>query len=166
MLRFQEPLAHLLSKHPVEGQPNIGVDTYSFIPSPRMFPRDQLAAQLAGLPGPSLIAPTTARGIVTVLLLHELGGDRHARVEKEFANQVGLLAEAAPGADADRVLLEFDDETHVFSLAALRYWARQYMVLVGWNIGPCRDPSRAEWQFNLFGGDGRRYSKGVGPQSL
>ena len=69
---------------------------------------------------------------------------------------------AAPGADADRVLLEFDAETHLFSLAGVRRWSERYLLTAGWNIQPCPEPARAEWRLNLFGGDGRRYSRGAG----
>lgn len=163
MLRFQEPLAHLMSGHTPEGMPKTGVDSYTFFPGARPVLRDQVAAYLAGLPSPAVLAPTTARGLISLILLQELTGERHAVMQHELDNQCGLLSESAPGADSDRVLLEFDDESHLFSLAAVRQLARRFGILVGWNVGPCNEPDRAEWRINLFGLDGHRYSKGVGP---
>ena len=162
MLRFQEPLAHLMSAHTPEGLPVVGLDAYAFVPSPRMVARDQVAAYLAGLPSPAMLAPTTVRGIVSLILLQELTGERRAAMQHELDNQGAALNHHAAAADTDRVLLEFDDEVHLFSLGAVRLWARRYGVLVGWSIGRCSEPTRAEWRFDLLGGDGHRYSKGFG----
>lgn len=162
MLRFQEPLARPMSKHTPEGMPVVGVDSYVFLPSSRPVRRDQLAAHLASLPCPALLTPATARGIVGLILLNELIGERRTTMQRELDNQSGLLAESAPGSDTDSVLLEFDDESHLFSLGAVRLLACRYGILVGWNVGPCSDAGRAEWRMNLFGGDGQRFSKGVG----
>lgn len=161
MLRFQEPLAHLMSAHTPEGMPKVGVDSYTFVPGPQTVMRSQVAAYLAGLPSPAVLAPTTARGIIALILLHELAGERRTAMQHELGNQSGILSSSAPGTDTDRVLLEFDDESHVFSLAAVRLLAQRYGILVGWNVGPCNEPDQAEWRMNLFGGDGQRYSKGV-----
>lgn len=162
VLRFQEPLARPMSKHTSEGMPVVGVDSYVFLPSPRPVRRSQLAAHLASLPCPALLAPTTARGVVGLILLDELSGERRAAMQHELGNQSALLAEWAPGSDTDRVLIEFDDESHQFSLAAVRLFARHYGILVGWNVGACGDAGGAEWRMNLFGGDGERCSRGVG----
>lgn len=166
VLRFQEPLAHLLSKHTPAGMPIIGVDTYVFAPSPRNVPRDQVAEYLVALPSPAMLAPTTVRGMISLVLLHELSGERRAFLQHELDNHSAALATHASAPDDDRVLLEFDDESHLFSLGAVRLWAQRYGILVGWNMGPCSEPARAEWQINLLGGDGRRYSKGFGRNPL
>jgi hypothetical protein len=50
-------------------------------------------------------------------------------------------------------LLEFDDECHLFSFAAVRAWAGRYGVSVGWNVGACGD-SRADARIFLYGTDG------------
>jgi hypothetical protein len=163
MLRFQEPLAHLQASSTPEGMPVIGVDAYVFLPSPQPILRPQLAEYLTTLSCPAFLAPTTARGFISVSLLDDLSADRRRAMKHHLSNQVSGLTEMAPGADADRVLLEFDDEVHLFSLGAVRRWAGFYPVFVGWSIWPSSDRSRAEWQMNLFGGDGKRYSKGVGP---
>ncbi len=162
ILRFQEPLAHLRSAHTPDGLPVIGIDAYVFHPSPRRVLRGEVATYLAGLPSPAFIAATTLRGVFTLILLNELSGDRRTSMQKELANQQAGLLEVAPGPDTDRVLLEFDDETHVFSMAAVRRWTQRYGLTVGWNIGPWLEADRAEWRLNLFGGDGHRFSKGIG----
>ena len=164
MLRFQEPLAHLAKKHTPEGMPIIGIDSYSFLPSPRPVPRDEVATYLTTLPSPAFLAPTTMRGVIAVQFLNELGGQRRTSMERQLENQVSILTDCATGPDSDRVLLEFDEEARVFSLAALRLWAGRYLVLVGWSVAPCKEASRAEWQLVLTGGDGHRYSKGWGRQ--
>ena len=163
ILRFQEPLAHLMSSETPEGLPVVGVDAYVFLPAPQRIPRDQVPSYLTTLPCPAFLAATTTRGFIAVNLLDELSGDRRGAMQHDLANQSTGLADSAPGPDSDRVLLEFDDETHLFPLAAVRLWARLYPVFVGWNVWPCRDTTRAEWQLNLYGGDGQRYSKGAGP---
>ena len=163
MLRFMEPLAHPMSSSTPEGQPVVGRDAYVFLPSPRQVPRAQLPAYLAALPCPAFLAPTTARGFVFLSLLDELSPDRRSAMEHDLRNQTVGLAESVTGSDSDRVLLEFDDEVHLFSLAALRLWVQRFGIFLGWNIWRCQDPIRAEWRMNLYGGDGRRYSRGVGP---
>lgn len=162
MLRFQEPLAHLMRKHTTAGMPIVGVDSYSFLPSPKAVPRDRVAEYLAALASPAMLAPTTLRGLVSLFLLQDLTGDRRAAMQHELDNQCAILAECAPGSDADRVLLEFDEEVQLFSLAAVRLWAQRFGVLVGWNICRCSEPTRAEWRLHLLGGDGHRYSKRFG----
>lgn len=163
VLRFHEPLAHLSSSGTPEGRPVVGVDACVFLPSSAPIRKDRVPDYLAGLPCPAFLVPTTLRGFISLILLDDLTGERRAAMQHELDNQTTGLTESAPGADSDRVLLEFDDEANVFSLGSVRRWAGQYPIFVGWNVAPCADPSRAEWQLNLFGGDGRRYSRGVGP---
>lgn len=162
MLRFQEPLAHLRSAHTPNGMPVVGVDAYAFVPSPRMVPRDRVAQHLAALPSPAILAPTTVRGMVSLILLQELTGERRAAMQHELDNQSAALTEYASATDTERVLLEFDEESHLFSLGAVRLWAQRYGILVGWNMGRCDEPTRAEWRFTLIGGEGRRYSQSRG----
>lgn len=81
-------------------------------------------------------------------------------MQHELDNQSAAMRHYAAAADTDRVLLEFDEETHLFPLSAVRLWAQRYGVLVGWNMSRCNEPTRAEWRFNLLGGDGHRHSKG------
>lgn len=160
MLRFQEPLAHQMSVATPDGVPILGIDAYVFLPSSRRVLRGDVAAYLAGLPGAALIAATTMRGMFVLQLLDELSGDRRTSMQKHLANQHAGLLEAAPGLETDRVVLEFDEETQLFSMAAVRQWAQRFGLLtVGWNIEPCEHRTLAEWRLNLIGGDGHRYSK-------
>lgn len=64
------------------GAPRVGADAYFFLPSWRATPRDRVEAFLVGLPSPALLAPTMRRGVVALLLLHELSGDRRRWFEK------------------------------------------------------------------------------------
>jgi hypothetical protein len=151
ILRFQEPLAHQSAGSSPAGMPVVGVNACVFSPASSLVPRRDVAAYLAGLPCPALIAATVMRGVYTVLLLDELGGDRRTSMQRELDNQREGLASLATGPDTDRVLLEFDAEVHLFSLAAVRRWAERYLLTAGWNIQPCPEPDRAEWRLNLFG---------------
>ena len=162
LLRFQEPLAHPMSASTPEGHPVIGVDAYVFMPSSRRILRSDVPTYLAGLASAAFIAATTTRGMFTLLLLHELSGERRTSMQKELDNQHAGLLGLAPGPDTDRVLLEFDEESHLFSMAAVRLWAQRFALTVGWNIEPCPEPDRAEWRLYLIGGDGHRYSREVG----
>jgi len=162
LLRFQEPLAHQSAGSAPAGMPVVGVDAYVFWPASRPVRRRDVVPYLAGLPGPAIIAATTMRGVYTVLLLDELGGERRASMQHELDNQQEILATLAPGPGTDRVLLEFDAEEHLFTLADVRRWAARFLLTVGWNIQPCPVPARAEWRLSLFAGDGRRHSRGGG----
>lgn len=162
MLRFQEPLAHLMSASARPGTPIVGVDAYVFLPSSRRVQRADVPAYLAGLQGAAFIATTTTRGMLALVLLDELGAERRASLQKELDNQYAGVVDLARGRDTDRVLLEFDEEASLFSLAGVRRWAQRFVITVGWSIEPCPEPERAEWRVNLLGGDGRRRSKGFG----
>jgi len=162
MLRFQEPLAHLARFRRSKGSSVVGVDAYAFTPSPRLIPRDQVSGYLAALPSPAMLAPTTMRGVIALTMLHELSGERRAAMQHQLDNQMAALEAYAAAPADDRVLLEFDAESQVFALGAVRVWAQRYGVHVGWNLTTSIDPARAEWRLNLAGGDGQRYSKGYG----
>ena len=151
ILRFQEPLAHQSAGSTPPGMPVVGVDAFLFLPASSPVPRRDVAAYLAGLPGPVWIAATVMRGAYSTLLLDELAGDRRASMQRELDNQREGLASLATGPGTDRVLLEFGAEVHLFSLAAVRCWAERYLLTAGWNIQPCPEPDRAEWRLNLFG---------------
>lgn len=155
MLRFQEPLAYLRDEIACAPGPVIGQDAYCFLPDQKMVSREDVPAYLATLPGPAFIAPTLVRGIVALVCIAALGASQRASMEHQFANQIASLAQGAPGPASDRVLLEFGGESRVFSLAAVRVWAERFGVFVGWNIGRCEEPGRAEWRMKLLGADGR-----------
>ncbi len=156
LLKYEERAAHQHPSHTPTGAPVIGQDAYVFPPSTRRVPRDQIPAFLAALPCPAFLAPTIVRGTVTLTLLQELSGERRASIQHNLDNQVAGLRDMASGPDTDRVLVEFDDYAHLFSLGAVRLWASRFGILVGWNITPSADPGRAEWQMNLFSGSGHR----------
>lgn len=162
MLRFQEPLASMMKHSTPAGQPELGVDCYSFVPFPKRVLREDIPAFLASLACPAMLAPTIIRGIVSITLLDELSPERRAAMQHELDNQVSFFRDDSVGEarDGDRVLLEFDDEALEFPFGAVRLWAERYGVLLGWSVAPCEDPDRAEWRINLLGGDGKRYSKG------
>lgn len=164
MLRFQEPLASLMKHSTPAGQPELGVDCYAFMPYPKRVLREDLPAFLASLPSAVMLAPTIIRGIVSISLLEELSPDRRTSMQHDLDNQQSIFGDVVPmdASDGDRVLLEFDDESHQFSLGAVRLWAGRYGILVGWNLAPCEDRDRADWRINLIGGDGKRRSKGGG----
>jgi hypothetical protein len=64
-----------------------------------------------------------------------------------MVGQLGLTDDA-------RLLLEFDDESHVIPLAVLRAWSERFAVQVGWSISRLEDDVRASARMNLFRSDG------------
>ena len=160
VLRFEEASAHLLRASAPEGALRVGRDAYAFIPSWKLVHRNEAASFLAGLPSPALLAPTTIRGSVALLLLEELSGDRRRWAEKTFGNYAAVLDDIASRlglSPHSRILVEFDDEWEVFSFAAVREWSQQLAVQVGWNLLPLHQDSRADAAMGLLRGDGRWY---------
>jgi hypothetical protein len=160
LMRFEGAAAHLSRASRPPGAPQLGTDAYAFIPSWTEVPSDGVEAFLAGLPCPVLLAPTTIRGSIALLLLHELSGDRRRWAEKTFSNYAAVLDDLIGQlalSPQSRVLVEFDDESHVFSLAAVREWSQQFAVQVGWNLGPLQNDSRADAIMGLMRGDGEWY---------
>ena len=158
MVRFEEVSAHWARHSIPPGVPRIGVDAYSFLPSSRRVPRDGVAAFLAGLSSPAILTPSTMRGVVALILVGELSGDRALGARKEFSNQMLGLEEMVQqiGLDADAsVLLDFENEAHVFSLKAVRLWAERFAVHVGWSVGTLNDDPRASARIMLYSSDGR-----------
>jgi hypothetical protein len=100
--------------------------------------------------------PTTTRGQVAVVLVGELPGERGQWAQHQFANQQGgvdMLARQFGLGESSRLLLEFEQESHVVSLAVMRLWARRFAVSVGWNISPLQDDARATARINLIRSD-------------
>jgi hypothetical protein len=160
LLRFEAPAAHLSRASTPSRALQIGTQAYTFIPSWEIIPNDEVEAFLVGLPSPALLAPTTMRGSIALLLLHELSGDRRRWAEKTFSNYADVLEELVQQlglSPHSRVLVEFDAESHVFSLATLRECSRQFAVHVGWNLGPLPDEPRADALLGLLRGDGQWY---------
>jgi len=110
-----------------------------------------VAEFLAALPGPAIVAPTTTRGMIALMLVSELSDQRRASAQHSLNNQVASLPGADEAPDEAQVLLEFDDETRLFRMAAVRAWAERFGILVGWNVGANVGDDGAAWRFNLFG---------------
>ena len=98
---------------------------------------------------------------IALLLLHELSGERRAGFQHELDNSAaGLDDDIAPqlGLSArSRILVEFDEESHVFSFAAVREWTQQFVVRVGWSLGTLHGEDRADARLLLRRSDGRRF---------
>ena len=160
LLRFESAVAHPPRASTARGALKVGTEAYVFIPSWKPVPLGEVEAFLVAMPCPALLAPTTMRGTIGLLLLDELSGERRRWAEKTFRNfavcldetigQLGLSPEA-------RILVEFDGESHVFPLAVVREWSRQFAVHVGWNIGPLAGEPRADAVLGLRRGDGKWY---------
>jgi len=157
LLRFDEGSAHLLRASTPPGALRLGTDAYGFLPSWRNIPRDQVEPFLLGLPSAALLAPTTIRGVIALILLHELSGDRRRWFEKAVSNFAATLAELSAQlglSSGSRVLLEFDNESHVFSFAAVCEWSQQFPVQVAWSIWPLEGDSRADARIMIRRSDG------------
>lgn len=160
VLRFEEASAHLLRTSAPEGALQAGRDAYAFIPSWKLVNREEVVSFLARLPSPALLAPTTIRGSVALLLLDELSGDRRRWAEKTFGNYAALLDDTASQlglSPHSRILVEFGDESEVFSFAAVREWSQWLAVQVGWNLRGLHEDPRADAAMGLLRGDGRWY---------
>jgi len=157
VIRFAQGAAPLPRGYKSAGVPRLGEDMYVFAPESRRVRRDEVPGILAGLPSPAVIYPTMTRAVVAVQLLSELSGDRAAAARKELTNQRENLADMLRplGLTAEsRVLLEFGEEAHAVSLAALRLWSERFAVQVGWNVTRLAGSSRASARLNLFRSDG------------
>jgi hypothetical protein len=158
VLRFEEAMAHAARAHAPPGHLRLGIQAYEFLPSWRHVPREGVEAFLVSLPSPALLAPTTVRGVIALTLLHELSGDRRRWAEKTFSNFAAGLDDTSHQlglSPTSRVLLEFEQESHVFSLAAVREWTQQFAVHVGWNVGPLESDSSADACLRLVRSDGQ-----------
>ena len=160
LLRFAEGAAHLSRASTPPGALHVGTDACTFIPSWRSVPRGDVEGFLISLSSPALLAPTTMRGAIALLLLHELSGERRRWAEKTFSNYAVVIDEVAQQlglSPQSRVLVEFDEESHVFSYAAVRECSQQFAVHVGWNLGPLTDEPRADAVIGMLRADGQWY---------
>ena len=160
LIRFAQIAAHPLKASPPPGLLQLGTDAYVFIPSSRRVPRDQVETFLVSLPSPALLAPTTIRGMIALTLLHELSGDRRRGFEHELDNSATALEEIGQQlglSPTSRILVEFDEESHVFSFAAVREWTQQFLVQVGWSITSLERENRADARMLLRRSDGHSF---------
>lgn len=160
LIRFEEVAAHPRGASTPPGSLRVGTDAYVFLPSWRIVPRDEVETFLVGLPSPALLAPTTIRGVIALTLVHELSGDRRRWAEKTLSNFAVGLDEIGPSlglSPTSRILLEFDEESHVFSFAGVREWTQQFPVQVGWSISALERRDRADACMMLRRSDGQRF---------
>lgn len=161
LLRFASAAGHPFPGSERPGVLKVGSDAWVFGPSWQRVASAEVEAFLSRLPSRALLSPTLMRGEVTLLLLDELTGERREWGEKTLSNLVSnfddMVAQLALPATA-RVLVEFDDESHVFSLAAVREWAGTLAVNVGWNLAPLADEACAEACLMLIRADDREFS--------
>lgn len=158
LLRFESVAAHQSTSSTSPGMLRVGTDAYVFLPSWRSVPNDQVDTFLLTLPSPMMLLPTTRRGIISLVLVHELGGERRSWAEKTLSNFAGLLEEMATElglVPQSRILVEFDEESHVFSFAAVREWSQRFAVHVGWSVGPIENDDGIDACMGLVRGDGQ-----------
>jgi hypothetical protein len=160
LIRFEEVAAHPTAGYTPPGSPRVGTDAYIFAPSGRQVPRNEVERFLISLPSPAILSHTTWRGLITLTLLHELSGDRRRGAEKAFSNLGAGLEEIRTQlslSDSSRILVEFDEESHVFSFAAVREWSQQFVVQVGLSLGALKGEKRADARLLLRHSDGRPF---------
>ena len=110
-----------------------------------------------GLPSPALMSPTLTRGMIALTLVDELTGERRKWAEKTLSNFTVCFDEICTklGLSASsRFLLEFYEESHVFSHGAVRLWTQQFGVQVGWLCDSLRNDPRADARMILRRSDG------------
>lgn len=160
LLRFANAVGHPAPGHKPPDALKVGSEAFIFGPSWTPIPIAAIESFLFALPCPVLLSSTLTRGVVTLTLVEDLTGDRRRWAEKTLSNgaacldslttQLGL-AETAP------VLVEFEDESHVFSVATIRYWAQHLPVEIGWNLGRLEGEPRAEACMLLIRADGKPF---------
>lgn len=157
MVRFEEGAAHPHRASTPPGVLRIGEEGWVFAPSWPTVPRVEVPAFLAALQSPAMLLPTTTRGIVALTLLDELAGEREKWGRHSFANQRACLesiTEQLKLTDDSRLLLEFDDESYVIPLAALRVWSERFGVQVRWTLELLEGHPRASARLILVRSDG------------
>ena len=157
LIRFADGAAHPSRGATPPDSPRLGEEAYIFAPSSRLVPLAQVPAYLASLPSPALLVPSTTRGVVVLLLLDELSGERAAAVRHNLANnRAGLdhIADTLGLTGDSTILLEFEDEARVVTFAVLRLAGERFAVDVGWNVISLEGDPRASARLNLFRSDG------------
>lgn len=165
-MRFEQRAAYPMRGSSPPGAPGIGLDYVLFLPSPTPIPVAHAPAFLAALPCPALFMPTMTQGLIAMLRLDELGDDRHRWAQHTLANQragVDQRADALGLTEASPILLQCDDEEHIFSLAVLRCWSERYAVQVGWNLSSVEYKPRASARLMLYRSNGDSSWGGVCP---
>ena len=157
LLRFEQGAAHPSRFARPSDRGEVGVDAFVFIPSWREVARDAVVPFLTSLPSPAALVPSTMRGHVALLLLDELAGDRRRWMQKTIDNFGAGLDHAAGQLaldEASPIVLEFDDEVHVFPLAVLRLCMQRFPVQVAWSVGSLEHDRRATARLMLMRSDG------------
>ena len=157
ILRFEEGAAHPSRGATPPDSPRLGEEAYMFAPSWPLITVDRVPPFLASLSSPAVLVPSTTRGVIALLLLDELSGERAAAVRHDLANQgAGLdhIADQLSLTEDSSILLEFAEEAIVVSLAVVRRCFERFVVHVGWSISPLEGDQRATAQLNLFRSDG------------
>ena len=159
MVRFEEGAAHPPPWFTPPGQLKLGNEGWIFTPGRRPVPRDEVPRVLATLGSPALLFPTTVRGIVALMLVHELSGGRQRWAEQLLRSQMASVDEAIRRLDLPDqapVVLQFSDEELVLPVAALRVWGRQFVVNMRWNLLRGDHESQAGARLVLYRCDGAR----------
>lgn len=159
LIRFESAAAHVMHTWSAPDAPRVGENAYIFTPSWRPVRAEDVVSFLAGLPSPALLAATTSRGVISLTLVDELSGEREVWGRKSLSNQREMLEQIASqfGLDpASRIVLEFDDESHIFSLTDLRMWADRFQGPTAWSISSLEGDPRAAARMNLIRSDGGR----------
>jgi hypothetical protein len=159
MLRFEMGAANTRFTRGA-GEGTLGVDTFIFLPVGRPVSRDLVVPYLASCPSPVLLVPTTTAGVVTLLLLSELESDRRQWAQHIFDNYLSIHAEKGEQLNLSaesRVVMEFDEEAHVFSWGTLALMLERFAVQVAFNLLPMsyNDP-RGTVRMMLYRSDGER----------
>jgi hypothetical protein len=160
LLRVAGAAAHPYPGHTPPGQPRIGTEAFVFLPSWTSIPIGEVESFLVSLPSPALLSSTLIRGVINLFLLEELSGDRRRWAEKTLSNQVACFDSMCTQqglTDNTRVLLEFEEESHIFPLPTIRYWARQMAVDIGWTLNRLDDEPRAGACLLLMRADGNPF---------
>ena len=157
MLRFESDAAHPTLAAIPRGVPRIGVDCYVFAPSSRHVLVADVPGFLATLQSPAVLIPTTTRGVVSLMLLDELSGERRASAERALKSQRDAVERRATElglTDDSVILLQFAAEEHRIRLAALRERCDRFAIAIATSLVSHDDDDSAQARLILVRSDG------------
>lgn len=157
MLRFAQAGLPPAVKDVPELGGRLGDIAVKFFPRGETVALTHASAALLEFPKPVALTAMAARGLIGLWFqssapaADEVGLRKMAHAAevglRRFCTGLGLTADS-------RVLLEVEDEAHVFPVRVLARCIRDYQVFVGWVLNPLQGDRRADARLQLIRADG------------
>ena len=152
MLRYnQETLAQNLYLVPRLSH-QLSESSYHFTPRLEIVPWDQARRYLADLVKPILLIGLAREEMLALWEWANLDPSTQAQIDDSLASQQRALEDRLESLgihDGELVLVETGHESQRFTVAALRYWTRTYLVTIAWTLEPLANDPRAAFQMIL-----------------